>query len=143
MIKNKIRILRKKFIEHKIDGYIVPKNDEYFNEYSSPDRLKFISDFDGSAGLAVILFKKNYLFVDGRYTIQAKFQSGKNFNIFEIHKKLPWKVLKHRIKLGYNPYCFTSIGLKRYFKNYFTLVPIHTDLVRAIKSKKINNKFFF
>ena len=32
-------------------------------------------------------------------------QSGKNFNIIEIHKKLPWKVLKHKIKLGYNPYC--------------------------------------
>ncbi len=143
MISTKIKKLRQKFSKYNIDGYIVPKNDEYFNEYSSPDRLKFISDFDGSAGLAVILFKKNYLFVDGRYTIQAKFQSGKNFNIFEIHKKLPWKVLKHRIKLGYNPYCFTSIGLKRYFKNYFTLVPIHTDLVRAIKSKKINNKFFF
>ena len=53
---------------------------------------KFISNFDGSAGLAVILCKKNYLFVDGRYTIQAKSQSGKNFDIIEIHKKLPWKV---------------------------------------------------
>ena len=143
MISTKIKKLRQKFSKYNIDGYIVPKNDEYFNEYSSPDRLKFISDFDGSAGLAVILFKKNYLFVDGRYTIQAKSQSGKNFNIIEIHKKLPWKVLKHRIKLGYNPYCFTSIGLKRYFKNYFTLIPIYTDLVRNIKSKKITNKFFF
>ena len=38
----------------------------YFNEYSSPDRLKFISNFDGSAGLAIILKNKNYLFVDGR-----------------------------------------------------------------------------
>ena len=63
------------------------------------------------------LKKKNYLFVDGRYTIQAKSQSGSNFDVVEIHKKLPWKVLKHRIKLGYNPYCFTSMGLKRYFKN--------------------------
>ena len=143
MISTKIKKLRQKFSKYNIDGYIVPKNDEYFNEYSSPDRLKFISDFDGSAGLAVILFKKNYLFVDGRYTIQAKSQSGKNFNIIEIHKKLPWKVLKHRIKLGYNPYCFTSIGLKKYFKNYFTLIPIYTDLVRNIKSKKITNKFFF
>ena len=143
MITTKIKKLRQKFSKYNIDGYIVPKNDEYFNEYSSPDRLKFISNFDGSAGLAVILFKKNYLFVDGRYTIQAKSQSGKNFNIIEIHKKLPWKVLKHRIKLGYNPYCFTSIGLKKYFKNYFTLIPIYTDLVRNIKSKKITNKFFF
>ena len=143
MILKKIKNLRQKFSKYNIDGYIVPKNDEYFNEYSFPDRLKHISDFDGSAGLAVILYKKNYLFVDGRYTIQAKSQSGKNFNIIKIHKKLPFKVLKHKIKLGYNPYCFTSIVLKRYFKNCFILIPIYTDLVGTIKSKKITNKFYF
>ena len=143
MISIKIKKLRQKFLKYNIDGYIIPKNDKYFNEYSFPDRLKFISNFDGSAGLAVILFKKNYLFVDGRYTIQAKSQSGKNFKIIEIHKKLPWKILKHKIKLGYNPYCFTSIGLKRYFENYFTLIPVYKDLVIAIKSKQIINKFYF
>jgi len=143
MISNKIKELRSKFNIYNIDGYVVPKNDSYFNEYSSPDRLKFISNFNGSAGLAIILRKKNYLFVDGRYTIQAKSQSGKNFDVVEIHKKLPWKVLKHSIKIGYNPYCFTSLGLARYFKNYFTLVPIYEDLIRKKKSREINNKFYF
>ena len=50
---------------------------------------------------------------------KQKSQSGKNFSIIEIHKKLPWGVLKHDIKLGYNPFCFTSLSLKKYFKNYF------------------------
>ena len=47
----------------KIDGYIIPKNDEYFNEYvnSSNDRLRFISNFSGSAGFAIVLKNKNYL----------------------------------------------------------------------------------
>ena len=45
-------------------------------------------------GLAIILRNKNYLFVDGRYTIQAKSQSGKNFNIIEIHKKLAMESFK-------------------------------------------------
>ena len=143
MISNKIKKLRSKFIKFDIDGYVVPKNDEYFNEYSSPDRLRFISNFDGSAGLAIILRKKNYLFVDGRYTIQAKFQSGKSFNIVEIHKKLPWKVLKSKIKLGYNPYCFTSLSLRKYFKNYFVLVPIYSDLIIKNEPKKTNKKFYF
>ena len=58
MSKNKIRNLRKKFFKYDIDGYIVPKNDQYFNEYPSPDRLKFISNFDGSAGIAIILKRK-------------------------------------------------------------------------------------
>ena len=66
MISTKIKKLRGKFNIYDIDGYVVPKNDSYFNEFSSPDRLKLISNFDGSAGLAIILRNKNYLFVDGR-----------------------------------------------------------------------------
>ena len=71
---NNIKKLKEFFKSLKIDGYLVPKNDEYFNEYisQSSDRLKFISNFSGSAGFALILKKKNYLFVDGRYTIQAR-----------------------------------------------------------------------
>ena len=58
MIRKRIDQLRKKFINLKIDGYIVPKNDEFFSEYSKKDRLKFISNFSGSAGYAIILKKK-------------------------------------------------------------------------------------
>ena len=113
MIKKRLNNLKKKFKEFEIDGYVVPKNDSYFSEYSTPDRLKIISNFDGSAGLAIILRDKNYLFIDGRYTIQANSQAGRNFNIVEIHKKLPWEVLKHKIRIGYNPYCFTNLNLRR------------------------------
>ena len=58
MIKNKIELLRKNFKKLKIDGYIVPKNDEYFSDYAKNNRLKNISNFSGSAGIAVILKKK-------------------------------------------------------------------------------------
>ena len=57
-MNKKIQILRSKFDEYKIDGYVIPKNDEYFTEYSKINRLKIISKFSGSAGLAVILKKK-------------------------------------------------------------------------------------
>ena len=81
MIKKRINTLRSKFLKYGIDGYIVPKNDEFFSEHSNKDRLKFISNFTGSAGYAVILKNRNYLFVDGRYTIQGKLESGKNFKM--------------------------------------------------------------
>ena len=68
---NKIKILRSKFKKHNIDGYVVSKNDDYFTEYSKINMLKVISNFSGSAGLAIILKNKNYLFTDGRYTIQS------------------------------------------------------------------------
>ena len=60
---NKINQLKNFFESFMIDGYLVPKNDEYFNEYvsQSSDRLKFISNFSGSAGFALILKKQNYL----------------------------------------------------------------------------------
>ena len=65
MISDKIKELRRKFNIYNIDAYVVPKNDSYFNEYSSPDRLKFISNFDGSAGLAIISRKKKAQTVHG------------------------------------------------------------------------------
>jgi len=130
MIKNKIKALKKKFKKFEIDGYIVPKNDEYFSEYAKNDRLKNISNFSGSAGIAVFLQKKNYLFVDGRYTIQAQQESAKNFDIIEIHKSLPHTIIKN-YNLGYDPRLFTSKNLKNYFSNN-NLIPIHDNLIDQI-----------
>ena len=87
MINDRINTLISKFNKYNIDGYIIPKNDEFFSEYTANDRLKTISNFSGSAGYSIILKKKKYLFVDGRYTIQAKKESGKNFKIIDLNKK--------------------------------------------------------
>ena len=45
MIKKRIQKLINKFDKYKIDGYVIPKNDEFFSEYSRNDRLKTISNF--------------------------------------------------------------------------------------------------
>uniref|UniRef100_UPI00404B2E1B aminopeptidase P family N-terminal domain-containing protein n=1 Tax=Candidatus Pelagibacter sp. TaxID=2024849 RepID=UPI00404B2E1B len=132
MIKNKINILRKKFNKYKIDGYIIPKNDDYFSEYAKNDRLRTITKFSGSAGIAVILKKNNYLFVDGRYTIQAQQESSKNFNIIEIHKKLPHKIIKN-YTLGYDPSLFTNNTLNKYFAHN-KLVLINQNLIDQIST---------
>ena len=130
MINRKIKELREKFSKLRVDGYIVPKNDEYFSEYAKNDRLKNISNFSGSAGIAIILKKNNYLFVDGRYTIQAKNESIKNFKIIEIHKKLPHDIIKN-YNLGYDPKLFTSKSLKNYFSNN-NLISVNDNLVDQI-----------
>ena len=90
-----IKELRKKFKDYDIDGYVVPKNDDYFTEYSKINRLKIISNFSGSAGLAVVLKDKNYLFTDGRYTIQSQTESGKNFKIFGFEKLINCKLFRN------------------------------------------------
>ena len=142
MIRDSINALKKKFKDYQIDGYIIPKNDNYFSEYASNDRLKKITKFSGSAGIAVILKKINYLFVDGRYTLQANQESSKYFKIIEIHKKFPNKIIKN-LNLGYDPSLFTRNTLKKYFSNN-NVVAINNNLIDQIfKFNKIKTKPFF
>ena len=143
MIKNKIKILKEKFKKFEIDGYIVPKNDEFFSEHSSKDRLKIISNFTGSAGYAIILKKKTYLFVDGRYTIQAKIESGNNFEIIAYEKLFNCNLFKD-LKLGIDPRLFTSYLLRKTISKYNKIVLIKENLIdNIIKTKKIISKPFY
>ena len=140
MIDKKINKLRNLIKLNNIDGYIVPKNDEFFSEYAFPNRLKTISNFSGSAGLAIILKEKNFLFVDGRYTLQSKIESGNNFKIIEIPKLLPHDLLrkyKKELFLGFDPKLFTNNSLKRSFKDSCNLFPINQNLIDLIDTKKI------
>ena len=135
-MKKGLNKLSKLILNHKVDGYIIPKNDDFFTEQVKHDRLKLISNFTGSAGLAIIFADKNYLFVDSRYTIQAKQESGNNFKIEKIHKKLPKNLFKN-ISLGYDPSIFTYSQLNFLFGNKIKLKPINKNLVDQIfKIKK-------
>jgi len=142
---NKIQKLKKKFKKYKIDGYIIPKNDEFFGEYVSEenDRLKYISSFTGSSGFALILKKKNYLFVDGRYTLQANIQSSKNFKIITIPNKLPTDVLKSKkFTIAFDPKFHTELMLSRFFKKTSCkLVPLNKNLINEIWKKKRTKNF--
>ena len=143
MIKKRINALVSKFKKYKIDGYVIPKNDEFFSEYSENDRLKIISNFSGSAGYAIILKKKNYLFVDGRYTIQAQKESAKNFKIINYNKILNCDLFKN-LSLGIDPKIFTSEQIKKYFHKYNKVKIIETNLIDQIYKKKTKfNKPFF
>ncbi|WP_034458163.1 aminopeptidase P family protein [Buttiauxella noackiae] len=77
--------LRSLLKERELDGMLVPRTDAWQSEYCAPydDKLEFISGFDGSAGLALILAERALLFVDGRYQVQARQQV--NLEEFEIH----------------------------------------------------------
>ena len=143
MIEDRIKKLRNKFNKYKIDGYFVPKNYEYFSEYSEINRIKTISNFSGSAGIAVILKKNNYLFVDGRYTLQANIESGKNFNIVGYDKIINCNLFKN-LTLGIDPKLFTSLQVKNYFSKYNKLKIIDNNLIDKIKIFPVKkNKPFY
>ena len=129
MKKNRLSLLMNEFYKQKIDGYIIPKNDEFFGEYAEPrnERLKHLTGFSGSAGQALILKKKAYLFVDGRYTLQAKKETNKNIKIIEIHKKSPKKIfrkIKEKLIIGFDPKIYSEFSLKNNFESKnTTLIP--------------------
>ena len=145
----KINKLKKILKQEEIDGYIIPKNDEFFGEYTPEynDRLNFISGFTGSYGFALVLRNKNYLFVDGRYTLQANNQSGRLFKIITIPNKMPNDILKgKKLLIGFDPNLFTDKSLSFFFgKDKFELKPISKNLIDRIWRRKIvknNNKFY-
>ncbi len=77
--------LRQWLQENKLDGMIVPRADAWQSEYCAPydEKLAWLTGFDGSAGLALVLKDKALLFVDGRYQVHARVQV--NMDEVEIH----------------------------------------------------------
>ena len=134
MIKKRLSFLKKKLNLLGIDGYVIPKNDEFFSEYSRKDRLKIISNFSGSAGYAIVLKKKNYLFVDGRYTIQAKIEAGNNFIIKKIEEIINCKLFKN-LTLGIDPKIFTNKEIKKFFLKNNKIKEINFNLIDQIFNK--------
>ena len=143
-----INNIKKLIISNSLDGYLVPKNDQYFTEYSNTSYLKLVSNFSGSAGFALILKNENYLFVDGRYTLQAKHQSGNKFKILEIPYIWPKNIfykLKKKLDIGFDPNLFTYSSLKRYFENSCNLLSINENIFEKNKNYALykNNFFYF
>ena len=74
----KIKSLQKIIQQKNFDGFLIPRSDCYQGEFisSKDERLKWLTGFTGSAGIAITSLKSVALFVDGRYTIQAKRESN-------------------------------------------------------------------
>ncbi|MFV3131231.1 aminopeptidase P family protein [Niveispirillum sp. KHB5.9] len=98
-----------------LDGFVVPRADEYQGEYVPlrGSRLAWISGFTGSAGAVVVLLDKAAIFIDGRYTIQARQEvSGALFSyhhlIEEFHGDWAALNLPAGAKLGFDPRMHTA-----------------------------------
>lgn len=113
--------LRHELEKEGVAGFIVPRADEHQNEYVPPcaERLLWLTGFSGSAGMAVVLRDKAALFVDGRYTEQAKGQTDRS--VFELHHVVDdppadWisQNLRPGEKLGYDPWLHTPDAVTRF-----------------------------
>ena len=112
--------LRQILATQKISGFVIPLADEHQGEYvpKFAQRLAWLTGFTGSAGLAIVLTDKAAIFVDGRYTLQARKQVDNNH--FEINHSVDnpadaWisENLKSGDKLGFDPWLHTSDSLSK------------------------------
>ena len=154
--KQKLTKLRKLFPKYNIDCYLVPHTDEFQNEFlpKYSRRLEWLSDFTGSAGDIIVTKNKAYIFVDGRYTIQAENEVDKScFSIINYKDATPSKVLnsfkKNNLRIGFDSNILT-IGklefLKKQSKNKAKYVEIKKNLVDELwsnKPRKVQSKPFY
>lgn len=73
---DKVAALRTSLAQQSLDGFIIPRTDEYQGEYLPPanERLKWVSGFSGSAGASIVLKDHAVVMSDGRYVEQMKIQ---------------------------------------------------------------------
>src|SRR5215471_18155701 len=119
----RLAALRAELARRGLDGFVVPHADRYHNEYLPPseERLAWLTGFTGSAGAAIVLAERAVLFVDGRYTLQARDQTDpKQFTIEHLVNRPPsaWieSNLKAGQKLGFDPWLHTVEGAERLAK---------------------------
>lgn len=83
----RLEAVRVLMAEANYDALIVPRADEYLGEYIPPhkERLRWLSGFTGSAGMAIVLRERAAVFVDGRYTVQVRMQvSADTFEYYHL-----------------------------------------------------------
>ncbi len=117
---SRVRILQACLKEKGLDGYLLNRSDEYLGEYvaRADERLWYITGFSGSAGLLLVTRKKAFLFVDGRYRLQAPDQtdssivSCQNLAMAEIAETARAHLPK-KARLGYDPGQFSVASRRR------------------------------
>lgn len=104
----RLPMIREAMQELDIDGLLVPHDDEYLNEYTPPEfeRLLWATGFSGSAGALLVLPESAILFIDGRYTEQARLETSADLFEYEDLRALPpWQWLRDNpgrvSRLGY------------------------------------------
>ena len=111
---SRVADLRQVLKQQKLTGFIIPRQDEFQGEYVAAyaERLKWLSGFAGSWGLAIVTLKKAAIFVDGRYTIQVRSQvDSKLFTPQHLIDEPPTEWIAKNLKkgdvLGFDPWLIT------------------------------------
>jgi Xaa-Pro aminopeptidase len=138
----RVKALRQSLKKQGLDGLLLPRADIFQGEYIPPseNRLAWLTGFTGSAGFAIVTQAALALFVDGRYTIQARAEvRGNVTTICPLAEIAPEDWLKRDasgLTIGYDPNLFTERGLRRFeraaLEGGITLSPLRSDPFAAL-----------
>lgn len=112
--------LRDELAREGLDGFLVPRADEFQGEYVPPsaERLHWLTGFSGSAGIAVALGDRAAILSDGRYTLQiraevdtAAFTPGDSVAT-PVHQWLAENV-PEGARVGFDPWLHTRTQTRR------------------------------
>lgn len=143
MSRERLQALREELARQQVQGFLVPRGDEYQNEYvpAADERLAWLTGFTGSAGIAAVGAEHAALFVDGRYTLQAQQQLGDqpiDLETLDANAIADWLCdqLKQGEALGYDPRLHTEPGLallkKRLGERDIALRPLEQNPIDAV-----------
>ncbi|GMV62213.1 MAG: Xaa-Pro aminopeptidase [Parvibaculum sp.] len=141
--KTRAAMLREELGRRGLDGFLIPRADEHQGEYVPPhaERLRWLTGFNGSAGMAVVLKDKAAIFVDGRYTLQVRTQVDLDtFEAKHLMDEPPARWIEENLpkgaKLAYDPWLHTIDAVARLRKAAEkaggTLVPVDTNPLDAV-----------
>src|SRR6266700_3548066 len=142
-IAARVAALRAELARRGFDGFVLPRADKQQNETVPPseERLKWLTGFSGSAGIAIVLADRAALFVDGRYTLQVRDQVDTSIFAIEHLVELPpdrWigENLTADDRLGYDPWLHTVEVVERLEKACAAvgakLIAVEPDLIDGI-----------
>jgi Xaa-Pro aminopeptidase len=119
-VAERVRALRALMAKSKLDAVLIPRADRHQGEYVPPsaERLRWLTGFTGSAGIAVVTKKAAVLMVDGRYTVQAAAET--DTGVFEVSllpraKLAEWLAgaLARGQLIGFDPWNHTAGEISR------------------------------
>ena len=151
--KEKLTALRAQIEKQTLDGYIQPLADEWQSHFipDTANRLRRLTGFTGSAGIAVILTGAACVLSDSRYTIQLKQQIENSlYDMEDVSKKSAGKWLSENTKpgmvIGYNPALMSITqreAIERDLKDDdVTLTPVGEDLIDRLwqRAREVSQK---
>jgi len=130
---------QKKLKKHKLDAFIVPRNNMFLDQDVRDDEniIYQLTGFSGSAGTLLILPEKSILFVDGRYELQAPQEVDSEIIDVVCTKNITFEEWTRKNlsdkKIGYNPWAHSIKWLKQF--SHINLIANTTFLPLLLSSE--------